>query len=65
MTIVEGELLSVGIDGFVHVWELEKIDQAECEEGETLYEMEPMNSLKIPNSEISTMIMSPENDTIW
>ena len=65
LTIVEGELLSVGMDGFVHVWDLEKIDQAEAEEGETIYEMEPMNSLKIPNSEITTMIMSPESDTIW
>ena len=65
LTLNEGELISIGTDGNIHVWDLEKIDQAECEEGQMIYEMEPMNTLKVPLSEISSMIMCPENDTIW
>ena len=65
LTLNEGELISIGTDGNIHVWDLEKIDQAESEEGQMIYEMEPMNTLKVPLSEISSMIMCPENDTIW
>ena len=65
LTINEGELLSVGTDGCIHVWDLEKIDQAECEEGEVVYIMEPMNTLKVPGGEICSMIISPDDDSIW
>jgi hypothetical protein len=65
MIIVEGELLSVGIDGCVRVWDLDAIDQADTTEFSSIFELDPMNSLKIPEAEITSMIVSPDDDSIW
>ncbi|XP_008204820.1 cilia- and flagella-associated protein 44 isoform X2 [Nasonia vitripennis] len=44
---INGELISVGTDGFIHVWYYETIDQAEPSEDTHLVEVEPIYELSI------------------
>ena len=43
----EGELLTVGIDGYIRVWDFESIDQAEATDEGALFEMDSMNELLV------------------
>uniref|UniRef100_A0A8C2YF38 Cilia- and flagella-associated protein 44 n=1 Tax=Coturnix japonica TaxID=93934 RepID=A0A8C2YF38_COTJA len=43
----EGELVSVGKDGFIRVWNFEVIDAADTVDETGLFEMEPMNELRV------------------
>ena len=44
--LVEGEILTVGLDGFIRVWDLDTIDTADVSAEHPFLEMEPMNELK-------------------
>lgn len=43
----EGELMTIGADGFVKVWDFESIDNADTTEEGQLFEMDPMYELKV------------------
>ncbi|XP_039600046.1 cilia- and flagella-associated protein 44 isoform X3 [Polypterus senegalus] len=43
----EGELISVGADGAVRVWDFEAIDIADSKDDSGLFEIEPMNELVV------------------
>lgn len=43
----EGELMTIGDDGFVKVWDFESIDNADTTEEGQLFEMDPMYELKV------------------
>lgn len=43
----EGELMTIGADGFVKVWDFESIDNADTTEEAQLFEMDPMYELKV------------------
>ena len=43
----EGELMTIGVDGFVKVWDFESIDNADTTEEGQLFEMDPMYELKV------------------
>ncbi|XP_067931339.1 cilia- and flagella-associated protein 44-like [Watersipora subatra] len=67
----EGELMSVGEDGCVRVWDFETIDNADSTDETGLFEMEPMNEIKIGGQEhVSLMsivksVDEAEEPTIW
>ncbi|KAK3107710.1 hypothetical protein FSP39_020546 [Pinctada imbricata] len=43
----EGELMTVGADGYIRVWDFESVDTADVADESGLFEMEPMNELKV------------------
>ncbi|BHF61247.1 hypothetical protein SprV_0100422000 [Sparganum proliferum] len=45
--IDEGELMTVGTDGYIRTWEFEAVDTAECPYEGALFELEPMNELQV------------------
>ncbi|XP_070551975.1 cilia- and flagella-associated protein 44-like isoform X2 [Ptychodera flava] len=64
----EGELITIGADGFVRVWDFETIDTADSPEESGLFEMEPMNELKVGNDvSLRSMVKSvdPEAQSLW
>ncbi|XP_078415672.1 cilia- and flagella-associated protein 44 [Cetorhinus maximus] len=62
----EGELITVGADGCVRVWDFETIDTAESYDEESLIEMEPMNELNIGrNVNLHFMVKFKDSNFIW
>ncbi|XP_077985504.1 cilia- and flagella-associated protein 44-like isoform X2 [Glandiceps talaboti] len=64
----EGELITIGADGFVRVWDFETIDTADSAEESGMFEMEPMNELKVGNDvSLRSMVKSvdPEAQSLW
>ncbi|XP_052253766.1 cilia- and flagella-associated protein 44-like isoform X2 [Dreissena polymorpha] len=65
----EGELMSVGIDGFIRVWDFEAIDTADTTDDTGMFELDPMNELKVGTDVQLKMIIKSidgENEpTIW
>ncbi|KPP67019.1 cilia- and flagella-associated protein 44-like [Scleropages formosus] len=63
----EGELVTIGTDGAVRVWDFETIDTADCMDDTGFFEMEPMNELVIGrNVCLSYMVKSSVPDSfIW
>ncbi|KAH9285904.1 Cilia- and flagella-associated protein 44 [Echinococcus granulosus] len=54
--IYEGELFTIGTDGYVRTWEFEAIDQAEAQEEGTFLELEPMNELRVsPHAKLMSL----------
>uniref|UniRef100_H2ZFC4 Cilia- and flagella-associated protein 44 n=1 Tax=Ciona savignyi TaxID=51511 RepID=H2ZFC4_CIOSA len=49
LVIDEGELITIGLDGYVRVWEMEAIDTADTTDDSDVFEVEPMNELKVGN----------------
>ena len=47
LVIDEGELMTVGVDGNIRVWDLEAIDNAEATDESGVFELEPMNELRV------------------
>ncbi|VDK88098.1 unnamed protein product, partial [Dibothriocephalus latus] len=45
--IDEGELMTIGTDGYIRTWEFEAVDTAECPSEGALFELEPMNELQV------------------
>ena len=65
----EGELITVGSDGFIRVWDFESIDTADATDESATFEMEPMNELKVGNDVNLRSIIKctdAENEiTVW
>ncbi|XP_067037270.1 cilia- and flagella-associated protein 44-like isoform X2 [Acropora muricata] len=63
----EGELMTIGADGFVKVWDFESIDNADTTEEGQLFEMDPMYELKV-GADVKLLSMVKAVDTeapIW
>nr|KAG5708675.1 hypothetical protein BaRGS_034892 [Batillaria attramentaria] len=65
----EGELMTVGVDGYIRVWDFETIDTADQTDESGLFEMEPMNELRVgPDVELYSIVKSVDEEnepTIW
>ncbi|XP_053372820.1 cilia- and flagella-associated protein 44-like [Mercenaria mercenaria] len=65
----EGELMSVGIDGYIRVWDFEAIDTADVTDETGMFELDPMNELKVGNDvQLKCIIKSIDSEnepTIW
>ncbi|XP_052805423.1 cilia- and flagella-associated protein 44-like isoform X2 [Mya arenaria] len=65
----EGELMSVGIDGYIRVWDFEAIDTADATDDSAMFELDPMNELKVgTNVQLKCIIKSIDSEnepTIW
>lgn len=56
------------IHGYCQVWDFETIDNADTTDESDVFEMEPMNELKVGNDvQLKCMVKScdPEETTIW
>ncbi|XP_039256736.2 cilia- and flagella-associated protein 44-like isoform X2 [Styela clava] len=62
LVIDEGELITIGVDGFVRVWEMESIDTADTTDESDVFEVEPMNELKV-GSEVQLTSMVKLRET--
>ena len=47
MMMVEGEIITAGVDGFVRSWNYELIDMVETDEASGMVEIEAMNEVLI------------------
>ncbi|XP_077335811.1 cilia- and flagella-associated protein 44 isoform X3 [Lithobates pipiens] len=63
----EGELITIGADGYVRVWDFEAVDTADTIDDTGLLEMEPMNELLVgKNVNLRFMVKTKENDSpLW
>ncbi|ESO88399.1 hypothetical protein LOTGIDRAFT_126121, partial [Lottia gigantea] len=65
----EGELMTIGIDGYVRMWDFETIDTADTSDDTGLFEMEPMNELCVgPHVQLKYIVKSIDDEneaTIW
>ncbi|XP_062616211.1 cilia- and flagella-associated protein 44-like [Saccostrea cucullata] len=65
----EGELMTVGMDGFIRVWDFESVDTADVADESGLFEMEPMNELRVGHDvHLKSILKSTdaENEvTVW
>ncbi|GCB72348.1 hypothetical protein scyTo_0006264 [Scyliorhinus torazame] len=62
----EGELITVGADGCVRVWDFETIDTAESYDEDSQIEMEPMNELNVGrNVNLQFMVKFKDSNFIW
>ncbi|XP_064651335.1 cilia- and flagella-associated protein 44-like isoform X2 [Lineus longissimus] len=65
----EGELMTVGIDGCIRVWDFESIDTADVTDDSPIFEMEPMNELNVGTGDVrlKSIIKSVDADepTLW
>ncbi|XP_075448975.1 cilia- and flagella-associated protein 44 isoform X2 [Ascaphus truei] len=63
----EGELITIGTDGFVRVWDFETVDTADTIDDTGLLEMEPMNELLVgKNVNLRFMVKMMESDSpMW
>ncbi|CAL8106722.1 unnamed protein product [Calicophoron daubneyi] len=63
----EGELMTVGRDGWIRTWDFETVDTAECLEENAIFELEPMNELQVgPKAKLMYMVkLSGTDTTAW
>ncbi|XP_078590601.1 cilia- and flagella-associated protein 44-like isoform X5 [Branchiostoma floridae x Branchiostoma japonicum] len=64
----EGELITIGADGCVRVWDFETVDTADTVDDTGLFEMEPMNELEVGSGvhlKSMTKSVDPEQSTVW
>ncbi|XP_066455410.1 cilia- and flagella-associated protein 44 isoform X2 [Eleutherodactylus coqui] len=63
----EGELITIGVDGFVRVWDFETVDTADSVDDTGLLEMEPMNELLVgKNVNLRYMVKTMDGDSpVW
>ncbi|KAM4795585.1 cilia- and flagella-associated protein 44 [Rhinophrynus dorsalis] len=63
----EGELITVGSDGFVRVWDFETVDTADSIDDSGILEMEPMNELQVgKNVNLRFMVKMTESESpVW
>ncbi|KAM3935997.1 cilia- and flagella-associated protein 44 [Leptodactylus fuscus] len=63
----EGELITIGTDGFVRVWDFETVDTADSVDDSSLLEMEPMNELLVgKNVNLRYMVKTMEGEApVW
>uniref|UniRef100_F6VRS6 Cilia- and flagella-associated protein 44 n=1 Tax=Ciona intestinalis TaxID=7719 RepID=F6VRS6_CIOIN len=63
LVIDEGELITIGLDGYVRVWELEAIDTADTTDDSDKFEVEPMNELKVGTDvQLTRMVKAAEDE---
>ncbi|XP_074260450.1 cilia- and flagella-associated protein 44 isoform X3 [Saimiri boliviensis] len=65
--LYEGEVITVGSDGFVRIWDFETIDTADIIDETGLLEIEPINELQVDkNVKLFSMIkMSETGNNFW
>ncbi|XP_076438307.1 cilia- and flagella-associated protein 44-like isoform X2 [Babylonia areolata] len=65
----EGELMTVGVDGYIRVWDFEMIDTADSLDDSGLFEMDPMNELRVGHDvQLYSIVKSVDEEnepTIW
>ncbi|EDV19473.1 uncharacterized protein TRIADDRAFT_33519 [Trichoplax adhaerens] len=64
----EGELITIGNDGYIRVWDFETVDSAEVGEEGQIFEMEPMYELKVGQDvKLKSMVKSVDTNlaSIW
>ncbi|CAH8523136.1 unnamed protein product [Dicrocoelium dendriticum] len=63
----EGELMTIGQDGWIRTWDFETVDTAECIEEGAIFELEPMNELQVsPQAKLIYLVKSQdEESTCW
>ncbi|KAK6486478.1 cilia- and flagella-associated protein 44-like [Huso huso] len=63
----EGELITIGADGGIRVWDFEGIDAADSVDDSGLFEIEPMNEMVVDkNVNLYSMVKSCDPDSvIW
>ncbi|XP_072902159.1 cilia- and flagella-associated protein 44 isoform X2 [Hemitrygon akajei] len=62
----EGELITIGSDGCVRVWDFETIDTAEAYDEYSVVEMEPMNELFVGRHvNLQSMVKFKDSSFIW
>ncbi|XP_046572732.1 cilia- and flagella-associated protein 44-like isoform X2 [Haliotis rubra] len=65
----EGELMTIGVDGFIRMWDFESIDTADSTDDTARFEMEPMNELQVnPDAQLRSIVKSVDDEnepTIW
>ncbi|OAF67801.1 WD repeat-containing protein 52, partial [Intoshia linei] len=62
----EGELITIGSDGYIKVWDFEKIDSADVSDGSSFFQMEPMNEMLVnKHAQIMTIEKSIDESSIW
>ncbi|GFR82702.1 cilia- and flagella-associated protein 44-like [Elysia marginata] len=69
----EGELMTVGSDGFIRVWDFEAIDTADSTDDSGMFHMDPMNELQVgaetgDEVHLYTIVKSVDDEnepTIW
>ncbi|KAF8567675.1 Cilia- and flagella-associated protein 44 [Paragonimus westermani] len=63
----EGELMTVGQDGWIRTWDFETVDTAECLEEGGIFELEPMNELQVsPQAKLNYLVkVQGEESTLW
>ena len=66
----EGELMTIGEDGYIRVWDFETIDNADITDESSIFEMEPMNELRVGayhDVKLRSMVKSCDADepTMW
>ncbi|VDK32890.1 unnamed protein product [Taenia asiatica] len=64
--IYEGELFTIGTDGYARTWEFEAIDQAEAQEEGTFLELEPMNEMRVsPHAKLTSLQKVEDEGTVY
>jgi WD40 repeat protein len=63
----EGDIYTIGDDGYIKVWDFETIDTAEPSEDKAKLEIEPLNEIKVGNNVSLRSIVKDktEESTIW
>ncbi|KAM9388219.1 cilia- and flagella-associated protein 44 [Phaethornis superciliosus] len=61
LVLEEGELITVGQDGFIRVWNSDTVDAADSVDDTGLLELEPMNELQVGKN-VSLNYMSKDHD---
>uniref|UniRef100_A0A671DQ09 Cilia- and flagella-associated protein 44 n=1 Tax=Rhinolophus ferrumequinum TaxID=59479 RepID=A0A671DQ09_RHIFE len=67
ITLDEGEVITIGSDGYVRIWDFETIDMADTIDDTGLIEIEPINELLVDkNVKLFSMIkMNETGNNIW
>ncbi|XP_063486095.1 cilia- and flagella-associated protein 44 isoform X3 [Symphalangus syndactylus] len=67
ITLYEGEVITVGSDGYVRIWDFETIDTADIIDETGLLEIEPINELQVDkNVNLFSMIkMNETGNNFW
>ncbi|KAK4471015.1 hypothetical protein MN116_006515 [Schistosoma mekongi] len=65
--IDDGELMTIGQDGWIRTWDFETVDTAECSGEGEVYELEPMNELRVgTTANLKHIVKVPLPDsTMW
>ena len=59
--------MTIGEDGYIRVWDFETIDTADAVDETNMFEMEPMNELKVgTNTRLRSIVKSPNaEEPVW